>query len=271
MMQELRHGSLDAEFSISDERARELLAQIAAGDEDCFEELVAAFGRQMRRILAARVRDKTELEDVEQDFWITVVQRAGKYGGEGPVNRWLSVIASRLGIASYRRLRRRQDRVVFRAEMAAKMPDAGEQDDLDLESLADESIAALRSIQPDEAMEREERKEAMRRLVRFLYQSEDRAMRLIFRRYIEGASCKQMAVEEHITYSYMRQLVSSAMASMRQTLIDVYQGGFGICEEAIQEVAVGFMFSRWRVRRRLETSGGIGRDRRGRARGKRLG
>lgn len=88
MKEELRHGSLDAEFSISEERARELLARIAARDVDGpFDELVAAFGRPMRRILAARVKDKTELEDVEQDFWLKVVQNAGKYGGKAPVKR----------------------------------------------------------------------------------------------------------------------------------------------------------------------------------------
>ena len=49
---------LDAEFSISEERARELLAQIAAEDKDRpLMELVAAYGNEMRRILAAHVKD----------------------------------------------------------------------------------------------------------------------------------------------------------------------------------------------------------------------
>ena len=37
-------------------------------------------------------------------------------------------------------------RVLFRAEMASKMLDGGEEDDLDLERLADKLIATLRSI-----------------------------------------------------------------------------------------------------------------------------
>lgn len=49
-------------------------------------------------------------------------------------------------------------RVLFRAEMASKILDSGEEDDLDLERLADKLIATLRSIQPDKAMEREENK-----------------------------------------------------------------------------------------------------------------
>ena len=219
--------ALDAEFSISDERAKELLAQIAeTGTMDRpFMELEAAYGNEMRGILGARVLDKTELEAEENDFWAKVVQIAGKYDDKWPVKRWLSVIAKRQAVDSYRRLHWRMKRVLFRAEMTSKMPDDGEKDGLDLERLADESIAALRSIQPDETMEREENKAAARRLVRFLEQSEDRATRLIFRRYIEGASYEQMAREEHTTCSNMRRRVSRAMTSMRQTLIDVYQGG----------------------------------------------
>ncbi len=218
--------ALDEEFSISEERAKELLAQIAETRkmEKPLMELVAAYGNQIRRILAARVLDKTELEAEENDFWAKIVHIAGNYGGRSPVKHWLSVIAKRQAIDSHRRLRRRMKRVVFRAEMASEMLDAGEKDDLDLESLADESIAALRSVQPDEAMEQEEKEAAADRLVRYLEQSEDSATRLIFRRYIEGASYEQMVEEEHTTCSNMRRRVSRAIASRRQTLIDVYQG-----------------------------------------------
>ena len=50
--------ALDEEFSISDERARELLAQIAAGDvEKPFTELSEAYGHHVRRICGgARAR-----------------------------------------------------------------------------------------------------------------------------------------------------------------------------------------------------------------------
>lgn len=63
--------ALDAEFSISDERARELLAKIAEtrNMDKPFMELVTAYGKEMRGILAVRVLDKTELEAEENDFW----------------------------------------------------------------------------------------------------------------------------------------------------------------------------------------------------------
>lgn len=249
--------ALDAEFSIPEEQAQEMRAQIAETEnmDKPFMELVAAYGNQMRRILvAARVLDEAELEAEENDFWAKIVQIAGKYGGKSPVNRWLSVIAKRQAIAAYRRLSRRNRFVAYRAEMSAKMRDAGEEDDLDLEGLADESIAASRSIQPDEAMEQEENKAAARRLVRYLERSENCATWLIRLRYIEGASYKQTAAEEHTTCSNMRTLISRAIRAVRQTLLDMYireaervegfrvlavDGLLGFAEESADEADVG--------------------------------
>lgn len=86
--------ALDADFSVLEERSRELLAQIAeTGTMDRpLMELVAAYGNEMRRILAARVLDETELKAEEQDFWAKIVQIAGKYGGRFPVKHWLAKI-----------------------------------------------------------------------------------------------------------------------------------------------------------------------------------
>lgn len=108
--------------------------------------------------------------------------------------------------------------------MAAKMWDDGEEDDVDWESLVAKSIAAYRSMQPDEAMEQEEQEAATRRLMWYLERSEDRATQLIRRRYIEGASYEQMAAEEHATCSNMCTRISRAIRAVRQTLIDVYEG-----------------------------------------------
>lgn len=237
MKDELRHGSLDAEFSISDERARELLAQIAKGDaERPFTELAAAYGNEMRGILGARVLDKTEREAEEDDFWAKVVQIAGKYDDKWPAKHWLSKIAKNQAVDSYRRLRRRRKRVLFRAEMAAKMPEDGKEDDLDWERLADkDAVAALRSVQPDEMMEREENKAAARRLVRFLEQSEDFATRLIFRRSLRRGRILQ-ANGGGGTYHpliYARASLPRHRFRTSGSRRCVSGGRFRICEEAI--------------------------------------
>ena len=55
--------------------------------------LVAAYGTQMRRIFAARIKNAGEMEDAENEFWEKVVQNAGEYAGKSPVSHWQSVIA----------------------------------------------------------------------------------------------------------------------------------------------------------------------------------
>lgn len=56
-------------------------------------ELVAAYGRQLRGILAAHVLDESELEAEEQEFWAKVIQHGGKYVEGRPVKHWLAKIA----------------------------------------------------------------------------------------------------------------------------------------------------------------------------------
>lgn len=60
--------------------------------------------------------------------------------------------------------------MAYRSEMAAKMPDAGKEDDLDLERLADkDAVVEERMLTPDEVLEQEElAKEAHRVVTSFL-------------------------------------------------------------------------------------------------------
>ena len=151
--------ALDADFSISDERAKELMAQMAkTGNMDKpFMELVAAYGTQMRGILAARIRDAGEVEDAENEFWAKIVQIAGNYNDKWPVKHWLSAIAKNQAISVYRRQCRRSKLVAYRAEMVSKMLDSGEEDDVDLERLADQdAVAEYRPLTPYEVLEQEE-------------------------------------------------------------------------------------------------------------------
>ena len=227
----------DAEFSISDERARELLAQIAKGDQDWpFMELAAAYGNQMRRILAGRVRDKAELEDVEQDFWVAVVQNAGKYGGKSPVAHWLSVIAMRQAINWHQRQVRRIQLVAYRSEMASKMRDDGEEDDLDLERLADhDAIAEGRPLSPDEVLEQEELSEEARRVVKaFLDFVDAETAEAVVRNKVEGIPFEAWAKRTgKVGGSTLKMRVSRAYRKMRKkvptilrrTLVHVYRGG----------------------------------------------
>ena len=74
-------------------------------------------------------------------------------------------------------------------------------------------------------------------MARYLERSEDRATRLIRRRYIEDASYEEMAAEEHTTCSNMRTLISRAIRALKQALIDAYEGAERL-EEEVKEGAV---------------------------------
>ena len=157
------------------------------------------------------MNDSHEMESAEQEFWATVVQTAGNYGGKSPVMHWLAVIAKLKAIEVYQRRK--------------KLPCQAEDWGIDfLSTVNNDAIAWSRLASSDDVMEREEKEESARWLVWYLERSEDRTTQLILLRFIDGASYEHLAAEEHTTCSNMRILVSRAIASMRQTLIDVYQG-----------------------------------------------
>ena len=54
----------------------ELLARLRAGDEDAFIELVDRYGPLMLRIALAHVRTRAVAEEVVQEAWLGVAQRA---------------------------------------------------------------------------------------------------------------------------------------------------------------------------------------------------
>ena len=214
--------ALDAEFSISAERAKELMAQMAKGDADRpFMELVVAYGRQMRRILAARIKDAREMEEAENEFWASVVQNAGNYNDKWPVEHWLSVIASRQAISVYRRQCRRSKFVAYRAEMASKMLDSGErEDDLDLERLADkDAIAEERELTPDKILEQEELAKAAHRVVMtFLGSLDAETAEAIIRNKVEGITFEAWAKRTGEEGELLRMRVSRAYRKMRKKI-----------------------------------------------------
>ena len=224
----------DAEFSLSDERSKELLAQVAKGDrERPLMELLAAYGPEMRGIFAGRVQDAGEMEEAENEFWIKVVQIAGKYEGKAPVKHWLSAIAMRLAITAHRRMDRRRRFVAYRAEIAAKMRNAGEDDDVDLERLADQdAVAEARELTPCEVLEQEELAEEARRVVKaFLDSLSAEVAAAIVRRAVDGIDFMAQTGKASQAYG-LRQQVSQAYRKMRQqvpsdlrrSLLEVYRG-----------------------------------------------
>ena len=142
--------ALNEEFSISDECARELLGQIAAEDKDRpFMELVAAYGQEIRRILAVPLKDAWEVEEAENGFWTKIVQNAGQYSRKSPMMHWLAVIAKLKAIEVYQRRK--------------KLPCQAEDWVIDfLSTVNNDAIASSRLASSDDVVEREEKEESAR-------------------------------------------------------------------------------------------------------------
>ena len=188
------HGSLDAwarqslglplaaDYSIPDEQARELLAQMAAEREakdrpfmdEPFLILGAAFGRQMRGILGAKLKIWAELPDEENKFWLKVIQNAGKYDGKAPVEHWLTKIAKNQARNALRSQVRRTKWVAYRMSTEAEMREA--------EEYADEQV-----LPPDEVLAQEElAKESHQVVTSFLGSLDAETAEAVVRNKVEG-------------------------------------------------------------------------------------
>lgn len=214
---------LDEEYFILDEKARKMLAQIAKTGtiDQPLMELVAAYGPQMRRIFAARVKDAGEMEEAENEFWTTVVQNAGKHGGMSPVSHWLAAIAKRQAISAYRRMRRRTKWEVSRMPTEAESRNAWE--------YADELM-----LTPDEVLEQEElAREARRVVTSFLGSLDAETAESIIRNKVDGITFEAWAKRTGKSVELLRMRVSRAYRQMRKrvpldlrrALVHVYRGG----------------------------------------------
>ena len=160
------------------------------------------------------------MEEAENEFWAWVVQNAGNYNDKWPVEHWLAVIASRQAISVYRRQCRRSKFVAYRAEMASRMLDSGEEDDVDLERLADkDAIAEERMLAPDEVLEQKELAKAAHRVVMtFLGSLDAETAEAIVRNKVEGITFEAWANRTGEDGELLRMRVSRAYRKMRKKI-----------------------------------------------------
>ena len=152
------------------------------------------------------------------------------------MSHWLSAIAKHQAISAYRRLSRRRKFVAYRAEITIKIRDAGEVDDLDLESLADKNaVAAYRTPTPDKILEQAELAKAARRAVRtFLDFVDEEKTAAIIRNKVDGITFEALAkrtgragkarLEMRISRAY-RKMRERVPLDLRRALVHVYRGG----------------------------------------------
>lgn len=136
-----------------------LLKSVAEGSVAAYRELVRRHANRLLRLNARVLRDTTEAEDVTQETFLRVWQRAGDYSPDGSAIGWLYRIAHNLSVD---RLRRRGRLQAFEEEDAEPPPDSAPQSkllhrmqrksalDAAIEALPERQAAAITLVHLDE-------------------------------------------------------------------------------------------------------------------------
>lgn len=143
----LKHESGRMSYLVSDEIPDDvLMAGAASGEEAAFRLLVQRWEREVRAFLIHMMGSVEEAEDLTQDTFVQVFNKAAKYRSEGKFKSWLFRIA---GNRARSRLRRRKilSWVSFRPEIHDRSSGGDSPaDDLvrkDESRLVREAVAAL--------------------------------------------------------------------------------------------------------------------------------
>ena len=87
---------------------RQLLAQVATGDEAALHQLYLAYRPRLRRYLWHQLDgDESSVEEALQDVFLAAWRTASGYRGEARVSTWLYQIAHNVALSARRRLARR--------------------------------------------------------------------------------------------------------------------------------------------------------------------
>lgn len=80
-----------------------LMARVLRGDEQAFSALVARYTHPLFALFTRLLDDRQLAEDLCQDTFLRIYQRAEEYDPTRPFSAWLYTIATRLGIDALRR------------------------------------------------------------------------------------------------------------------------------------------------------------------------
>jgi RNA polymerase sigma-70 factor (ECF subfamily) len=102
-----------------------LIAAVAAGDADAFEELVRKYERPVLSTIYRYVGDRAAAEDVAQEIFLKVWRRAGSFKGRSSFSTWLYRIAVNQCL-NFREKRRRRRGEPLDERMADMRPGPAE-------------------------------------------------------------------------------------------------------------------------------------------------
>jgi len=179
-----------------DDRERALVQAVLAGDREAFRPLVEAHQTRVYNLALRMLGNAHEAEDAAQDAFLQAYARLKSYRPEWRFQTWIMAIASNLCIDRLRR--RRLEPIAF--------ADATQRDD-DIEFIS-------REPQPDAALARKQRDEAIRAILLEL-PAEDRSVVVMF--YFNDMSYEEIAQATNTTVSAVKSRLFRARQKMAKS------------------------------------------------------
>lgn len=164
-----------------------LLQRVSQGDADAFEQLYERHSGALARHLQRLVRDPVMADDLLQEVFLRVWERAAQYKGSGSPRSWLYQIASNLALNHLDAVPRRRQQSLEPASM----------DDDDGDSPLPAWFVDETAITPDAALEQLELRRLLRGVVAILSESKQRVIELVYRADLEiSAAATELSVPE---------------------------------------------------------------------------
>ncbi|HET6428120.1 MAG TPA: RNA polymerase sigma factor [Phycisphaerae bacterium] len=181
-----------------------LMRRVRDGDAAAFDALLARHAEPVRRRLAAIVRDDHWADDLLQEAFLRLWQRAGQWSGSGSVSGWLRRIATNLALNHLRSQRRRPQRPLpGRADA-----EAGEADWLEDQSAFD----------PADLLEQAEMLERFRRSVDELPQAKREVLRLVHEEEMDiAAAAAELGIPEGTVKSRLHYSIKRIARELGET------------------------------------------------------
>jgi RNA polymerase sigma-70 factor (ECF subfamily) len=195
---------------------RELIAQLRAGDESAFVQLMDLYGASLLRLASKYVNDRGAAEDVVQETWLGVFQGIDRFEGRSSLKTWLYTILTN---RAKQRGTRDNRTVPF---SAAAMP--GDEQDVDLDRFFPPghanaghwvSLPLNWETLPEERFASVETRAALERAIAGLPPSQREVITL---RDIEGWSSEEVRNALGLTETNQRVLLHRARSKVRRAL-----------------------------------------------------
>ena len=100
-----------------------LIAQLQAGSQPAFRQVVERYQRRVYNTVLTIVRDADEADDVAQEVFVQVFESIHSFGGEGKLTAWIYRIATTKALEAYRR-RRAQKRFAWITRFVPGSPES---------------------------------------------------------------------------------------------------------------------------------------------------